>query len=66
MRGLQLLEAIHQAIVGGIGNFRLVQHVIEIFVVAQLVAQISISTLAATALAMEPSEERSLNTHHII
>src|SRR5712672_1980952 len=40
MRGLQLLEAVHQAIVGGVGNFGLVQHVIEIFVMTQLVAQI--------------------------
>src|SRR6267154_191179 len=39
MRGLEFLEAVHQAIVGGVGNFRLVQHVVEIFVMAQLVAQ---------------------------
>src|SRR5712672_875038 len=39
MRGFEFLEAVHQAIVGCVGNFGLVQHVVEIFVMAQLVAQ---------------------------
>src|SRR5882762_3730327 len=39
MRGFEFFEAVHQAIVGGVGNFGLVQHMVEIFVVAQLVAQ---------------------------
>ena len=37
--GLQLFELIHQPIVGGIGNFRVVRHMIEIFVVAKFFAK---------------------------
>src|SRR5258708_5737044 len=40
VRGFQFLEALHQAVVGSVGNFRLVQNVIEILVMPQLVAQL--------------------------
>ncbi len=40
VRRLQFLEALHQTVIGGVGNFRLVQNVIEILVMAQLVAQL--------------------------
>src|SRR5260370_394309 len=39
-RGLQCYQPLHQAVVRGIRNLRLVQNVIEIFVMAQLVAQL--------------------------
>src|ERR1700678_79708 len=37
--GLQLFQLIHQPIVGGIGNFRVVRHMIEIVVVAKFFAK---------------------------
>ena len=39
MSGLEFLQALHQTIVGGVRNFRLVEDIIEILVVPQLVAQ---------------------------
>jgi hypothetical protein len=40
MRLLQLFQPVHHPVIGRIRDFRLVQHVILIFVVAQLLAEV--------------------------
>src|ERR1700719_3207626 len=40
VRGFQLFELAHQAVVGSIRNFRVVRDVIAVFMMAQLFAQI--------------------------
>ncbi len=40
MRCFQLFEPLHQTVVGGIRNLRLVQNVVQILVVPQFVAQL--------------------------
>ena len=39
MLGLKLLEAVHQPVEGGVGNFGIVRDVIEVFVAANFLAQ---------------------------
>ena len=40
MRGFQVFELAHQAVVGRVGHFRIVGHIIAVFVVAQSFAQV--------------------------
>ncbi len=40
MRGFQLFEAVHHAVKGGVGNLRVVENVIAVFVVPQLLAEL--------------------------